>query len=919
MIEEKEAERRKRVVRRNSVSSSSHEPSESEEWWDMDQVESFYRECAIGREDTPDPAISLALKHAASPDSRTVDLSGVQMTVSSAIILSDILTIEWGLRKLILKECNLDEHNLKPLLHALLIPNSLHFLSISSNRRLKVGAFKLIGAYLQKSTSLQFLDASQNSLDKKAIEYVASALATKPSLVSLRMDDCLLRASALETLAHAVRDSTLRNISLRYNRVSAAGAVALALMIKDYPDTIPSSNVLSPSTLSPPPTPRHVPAREISPQLPPSPLPKAGPILPPPRHPPKPATPTTYTPYIPRSRRNVIGPTSPMNNTIPIITSNSQGGITTARHPSTPQTPGFMPSTPTNHHGPSAALLDKVRALDTLPRLGALRTLDLKGNDIRAGITYIAQVLKRNRTLKVLNLSENKLDVQGLTAVAEALKYNTSLETLDMSKNPCCGPGLEGIQALRTAFTLNNALKRLFLSSTGMTPAGAICLAEFLPESNSLLHLDLTSNGLDLAGVMALNQGLKSNHVMRCLDLNIPPGDEEMARMCRDILNTCVRNTEEAEKATMGGNSDDTAPGRKTAVWGMIEESELAKTIRGGFEKPPTSIGEEDTLIAQVCQAISDLESLALSSPSASSEQQTIGDVNSGVTKRADDLQQKLQLLIEKSLGQEGTKVDELLALNDSLTNLLASPRGTLGSGVLPIVRKLPKDKGTGLTVNIPSHNGFLSPHTPPPTSTPNGRLHESPSATGEPDEELSTPRLDKGKQRAAEEPEKPAPVLRRPSLVLDSEDEAEPEVHPEAGISPTVDRSRSWVEEEGEVFRKGTVLLGPEEMEGEYAGEELRKELLEAMVERPPPRAVLDDPYTPPDEDDVAPIPLPPQVESPKPSPRPYVRRSRSSSSALNSPVVGETEVSGRLTPTSPIPTMLPSPIVRGSSEGST
>ena len=38
--------------------------------------------------------------------------------------------------------------------------------------------------------------------------------------------------------------------------------------------------------------------------------------------------------------------------------------------------------------------------------------------------------------------------------------------------------------------------------------------------------------------------------------------------------------------------------------------------------------------------------------------------------------------------------------------------------------------------------------------------------------------------------------------------------------------RSRICVEEEGEVFRKGTVLLGPEEMEGEYAGEELRKEV---------------------------------------------------------------------------------------------
>lgn len=33
----------------------------------------------------------------------------------------------------------------------------------------------------------------------------------------------------------------------------------------------------------------------------------------------------------------------------------------------------------------------------------------------------MAQVLKRNRTLKVLNLSENKLDVQALVSIAEAL------------------------------------------------------------------------------------------------------------------------------------------------------------------------------------------------------------------------------------------------------------------------------------------------------------------------------------------------------------------------------------------------------------------------------------------------------------------------------------------------------------------
>ena len=61
------------------------------------------------------------------------------------------------------------------------------------------------------------------------------------------------------------------------------------------------------------------------------------------------------------------------------------------------------------------------------------------------GITYIAQVLKRNRTLKVLNLSDNRIDAAGLASLAEALKYNSTLETLELSSNPCCGPSSEGV------------------------------------------------------------------------------------------------------------------------------------------------------------------------------------------------------------------------------------------------------------------------------------------------------------------------------------------------------------------------------------------------------------------------------------------------------------------------------------------
>lgn len=58
-IEEREAERRRRVVRGTPTNA---EPSAEDDWWSMDKVEAFYRECCTGREEVPDPAISAAFK-----------------------------------------------------------------------------------------------------------------------------------------------------------------------------------------------------------------------------------------------------------------------------------------------------------------------------------------------------------------------------------------------------------------------------------------------------------------------------------------------------------------------------------------------------------------------------------------------------------------------------------------------------------------------------------------------------------------------------------------------------------------------------------------------------------------------------------------------------------------------------------------
>src|ERR1700733_6689269 len=62
-IELKEAERRRRVVRGNTTATSSPASSpigDSDDWWSMDKVESFYRECCEGCDEKPDLAITKA-------------------------------------------------------------------------------------------------------------------------------------------------------------------------------------------------------------------------------------------------------------------------------------------------------------------------------------------------------------------------------------------------------------------------------------------------------------------------------------------------------------------------------------------------------------------------------------------------------------------------------------------------------------------------------------------------------------------------------------------------------------------------------------------------------------------------------------------------------------------------------------------
>ncbi|ODN85879.1 hypothetical protein L198_07444 [Cryptococcus wingfieldii CBS 7118] len=603
------------------------------------------------------------------------------------------------------------EDVLRNVLHGLLVSGGLGVLGLKGNRRVRSGGWRLVTVFLKKAKDLKYLDVSETVWDRKSIEYLVQSLdgsnptppaptassstsesssannlsttteeqeqeehdqtiyapfvppapLLKPStnpeeeqgpaaLVSLRMDGCGLKGAVLEVLAQGIRTSRLHHISLRSNRISPQGAVAVALMIRDYPDSgaVTLADRLGSSLTStgagagsgsgsgagagvgagasgP-----QVPAKTEVPYAPR--VRKATrPISPQP--PPVPTTKPSSSPPIPqRPAPTVAKPKKEDSDSlpaIPTVSSTSSGGVVSKTVPEGYRAPErgsvrdrlAMPFTaepfdqnsypasesalgekePAHEQGvrgpgrgKSLALERNVKALEGVERVGRLMTLDLKGNDIRTGVSYIAQVLKRNRTLKVLNLSSNNIPPSGLVLLAEALKYNTTLETLDLSNNPCCSTptfgtagtgvteGIEGVQALRMAFTINTSLKRLFLSNTNLTNEGAIALAEFLPESKSLLHLDLTENpGVGEAGVMALAKGLRGNEFVRCLDVTIPPSTgegwqdgEKMGMWLRMILEICIRNTEHAAQLVSAESSSSTTTAAGTGAGEKEKEKE---------------------------------------------------------------------------------------------------------------------------------------------------------------------------------------------------------------------------------------------------------------------------------------------------------------------------------------------------------
>ncbi|KAF2834232.1 RNI-like protein [Patellaria atrata CBS 101060] len=205
-------------------------------------------------------------------------------------------------------------------------------------------------------------------------------------------------------------------------------------------------------------------------------------------------------------------------------------------------------------------------------RSGVCKGLDLGSNDLRNGLSLLAEGLHASCPLWALSLANCNLSPDSLKPLMPALARLPDLRFIDLSHNKelfDVQPSACGL--LRKFIPQLKMLKRLHLADVSMSPAQAIAIAEVLPETPHLAHLSIIENPQlsALANVSdeatqeeacalyaSLMAAVRVSESIICIDVDVPSQEssEIVKALAKQVVAYCLRNL---ERVTTGSDVMD--------------------------------------------------------------------------------------------------------------------------------------------------------------------------------------------------------------------------------------------------------------------------------------------------------------------------------------------------------------------------
>jgi len=159
-----------------------------------------------------------------------------------------------------------------------------------------------------------------------------------------------------------------------------------------------------------------------------------------------------------------------------------------------------------------------------------LREQDLTDFDA----TLIAQFLKTNTTVTLVDLSDNFISNAGTTSISDSLRTNTSVQRLVVYNN---GIEDQGASAIAEAVMSNHSLLVVEMSENSIRDPGATALANALKINSSVTDLGLSVNGIGDSGASELAECVRSNSTLRVLTLDFNNVGSDGGRALASAIN----------------------------------------------------------------------------------------------------------------------------------------------------------------------------------------------------------------------------------------------------------------------------------------------------------------------------------------------------------------------------------------------
>ena len=148
-----------------------------------------------------------------------------------------------------------------------------------------------------------------------------------------------------------------------------------------------------------------------------------------------------------------------------------------------------------------------------------IKELNISHSDLteNVGIMLICEFIKKHNTLQKLNMSHNKITIEGAVKVAKVIKIIVTLQSLDIS---CCGISGDGVLVISDSIMNNTSLQELNMSGNKVTIEGAHKIAEVIQFNTTLHKLNISDCGIIDDGVVVISDSLIECTSLQELDMS---------------------------------------------------------------------------------------------------------------------------------------------------------------------------------------------------------------------------------------------------------------------------------------------------------------------------------------------------------------------------------------------------------------